>query len=253
MLDADGIDGWRINYFCAEVTELHCLDVAQLGNNVGRADDARVCSHEAVHVGPYLQHTGIQGRSYDAGSIVAAASTEVRHLAALGIGTYEATDDADLGHLLPGLTDKLVGQFADQTILACLELCLDELAAVEPFSAVNQCGNDAAADAFAVGDDGCLGLGAQVMDEVDTLIDAAQFLQQLAHLCQEAIAFLTRRQDGTNHLFVPDGYLLERLLVELVAVHSHLPCTNELVCDAAKGTDHDDDRFFLPFYNPFYA
>ena len=253
MLDADGVDGGRIDHFGAEVAELHCLDVGQFWNDVCRADDARIGCHETIHVGPYLEHACIQCRSDDAGGVVASASAQVCHLATLGISADEAAYNANLWNLLPSLANQFVGQFPDEAVLAGLELSLDEFAAVEPLRSFYQRCNNQAAYAFAVGDDGSLCFGAQVVDEINALIDAAQLFQQFSDVSLEFVAFLAGGYDGVYHLLMSSIYLLERLLVECITLHCHLACLDELVGDAAQGTDHHDDRLCLPFDNLLYT
>ena len=60
ILDAYGIDGRRIDDLGTEVTKFHGFDVTQLVDGVGRLDNARIGSHESIHVGPYFQHLGIK-------------------------------------------------------------------------------------------------------------------------------------------------------------------------------------------------
>ena len=232
VLDADRIDGGRINHLGSKVAELHRLNVCQLRYDVGRTDDARVGSHEAIHVGPYLQDTGIQCRSNDAGGVVAAAPAKVRHLTALRVGTDEARYDAYLGKLLPSLLDESVREFLDEAVLPCLEFRLDELAAVKPFGSFYQCSDNQATDALAIGDDGCLCLWTKVADEIDTLIDTAQLFEQFGHGSFQAFAFRAGWQDVRYHRFMSLGYLCKRLLVGDVAFNGHLTRPDELVGNA---------------------
>ena len=92
VLDANGINRWRINDFSTEVTELHRFDVGQFWDDVSRADDLGVGRHEAIHVGPNLKHACFKSRSNDAGCIVATTSTQVGHFSALDICADETTN-----------------------------------------------------------------------------------------------------------------------------------------------------------------
>ena len=123
MLDANGINRWRVNDFSTEVTELHRFDVGQFGDDVSRADDLGVGRHEAIHVGPNLKHACFKSRSNYAGSIVATASTQVGHFATLDICADETSNNTYLWQFLPSLANQLVGQFSNQSVLACLEFC----------------------------------------------------------------------------------------------------------------------------------
>ena len=56
ILDANGIDGRRIDYLCTEVTKLHCLHVRQLVDGISRLDHLGIGSHETIHIRPDLQN-----------------------------------------------------------------------------------------------------------------------------------------------------------------------------------------------------
>ena len=241
MLDADRINRWRIDDFRSEVAELHRFDITQFWNDISGTDDLGVCCHEAVHIGPNLQDACFQSRSNNAGSIVATTSSQVRRLATLDIGTDETSNDANLRHFLPSLANKIVGQLANQTVLSCLELGLDELAAVKPLCILDECCNYLAANAFAIRNNGSLRLWTKVVNEINALINAAQFLEQTAYCSREFVALLASRNDAVYHLFMARLYLLERLLIERIALNSHQACSDEFIRDSAKSANHDDN------------
>ena len=85
------------------------------------------------------------------------------------------------------------------------------------------------------------------------MIDASQLFEQRLHLFRETVPFLSRGDDGVNHLAVAAHYLVEGLLVERVALQCHLSCPDEFVGDASQCTHDDDDRLLLLLDNPFYA
>ena len=62
---ADGIDGRRIDDLRTKVTQLHRLYIREFVDGIGCLDDLRIGCHESVHIGPNLQHFGIQYSSDD--------------------------------------------------------------------------------------------------------------------------------------------------------------------------------------------
>ena len=114
-----------------------------------------------------------------------------------------------IDHFFESLANQFVGQFANQSVLASLEFCLDELAAVEPLCTFDERCNNLTTNTFAIGNDGSLNLWTEVANEIDALEDATQFLEQLAYGSREFVALLAGRDDDTDHLFVSRLYLLE--------------------------------------------
>ena len=88
-LAAYRVQGGGIYHLRAEVAELHSLGVAHLVDHIRSLDYLRVGRHEPVHVGPYLEQTGVQGGSQQACRVVGAAAAEVGDLAAYGVGGDE--------------------------------------------------------------------------------------------------------------------------------------------------------------------
>ena len=213
VLHADGIDGGRIYHLGAEVAQLHGLDIGQLVDDVGCADDARVSCHETIHVRPYLQHIGIESRRNDAGRIVTATPAQVGNLTALHVTADESAHEADLRKRLPRLAHQSLGEFRGQHVASPLHLRTDEVQTVIPLSSLYQRGHDTAADALSVADDGGSRLGREVADEIDTLVYASKFLQQGPDHCHERLALPSGGYDGFYHLFVAFYDLVEGLLV----------------------------------------
>ena len=188
ILDADGINRRRVDDLCTEVAELHGLDIAELVDGVGRLDDLRVGSHEAVDVGPYLEHLGIEGGSDDGSGVVRAATAQVGGLVAVAVAGYEARhDEYGLGCVIAtegaeGLLDELRGELGVEHVLALLILGAYEVAGIHAHAVLHQGGHDVRRQSLAVADDGILGLGTQVVDEVDTIVDAAQLVEELVYL-----------------------------------------------------------------------
>ena len=90
VFDAHRIDGGRIDHLRTEVTQLHGLDIRQLVDGVGRLDDAGVGRHKAIHVRPYFQYFGIEGRSDDGCGVVRAATPQVGGLVGVAVAGDEA-------------------------------------------------------------------------------------------------------------------------------------------------------------------
>ncbi len=95
VLNADGVDGRRVDYLGAEVTQLHGLDIRQLVNGVCRFDNTRVSCHEAVDVCPYLQYLCIEGCGNDGCCIVAAATSQIGGFAGVAVAADKAWHDGN--------------------------------------------------------------------------------------------------------------------------------------------------------------
>ena len=139
---ANGVDGWGIDYLGTKVTQLHRLDVAQFVNGVGSLNHTWVGGHKAIHVGPDLQHLGIQCCSNDGGCVIATATSQVSGLAGVLISTDKARHHSHLGHIFKRLANQLVGQIGHQTVLAVLFFCTDKVATVHALATLNECGHD---------------------------------------------------------------------------------------------------------------
>ena len=153
---------------------------------------------------------------------------------------------------LPVLTHQFVGQFCGQYVTASLSLCLDELAAVIPFRPVYQRGHNTAADAFAIADNGCLCLGAEVANQEHALIDAAQLFKMSLDNGLECLPVAAGRNNGTYHVLMTLHNLQKCLLVNGVASLCLLGCLYQLICNSAQGTDNHNDGFGLGLNNLLY-
>ena len=152
VLDADGVDGWRIDDLGAEVTELHGLYVRQLVDGVCRLDDAWVGSHEAVNVRPDLQHFGIERCGNDGSRIVRTATSQIGRLARIAISADEARYHGDglaargcvimTTNRFKGLLDQPNRQFRIQNVLAELLLRADEAAAIHAHTVFHEVRHD---------------------------------------------------------------------------------------------------------------
>ena len=253
MLDTHGIDGGRIYHLGTEVAEFHSLHITEFGNHIGCTDDTWVGRHEAIHIGPYLQHTGIQYCSDDAGCVVATASAQIGHLTAYGIGADKSAHQTHLGNRLPVLLHQARRKVHGQAILSSLDLSLDESTAVIPLGVLHQVGHDATADALSIRDYGCQRLGAKVTNQIYTLIDAAELLQEVMHDSQQRLPDIAVSNDSVDHILMPLSYLPERFLIQGVTFHCHLGCSYQLIGDTSQGTYNHDDRLLLSLYNSLYT
>ena len=139
----------RVDDLCTEVAELHSLDKRQLVDDVGIVDDTRVGCHEAIDIGPYLEHLGLKGCSYDGSSIVRTTATKVGDFACDAVGRDETAhhDDWALAFgldLVPHCHDIRIGLFEVADVLVPVLGGLDDIAAVDPCGTLDDCGNDAA-------------------------------------------------------------------------------------------------------------
>ena len=251
ILSTHGVNGGRINHFGAEVAKLHGLHIRQLGNDVSRRNNLRVGRHEAVHVGPDLQHLGIERRSDDAGGVVAAAAPQIGDLAALHVGGNEAAHDGHLGQGLERFLDQRDRALLSQDVTVALLGGLDEAAGVIPLGSFNHSGHDAGRDTLAVGHDGGLRLGRKVADEVNALVDALELVEQCMHRLHKGSTTL-RSYDSFDHGIVAPDHIAKRLGISPVAGNSLRRSADELVSDAAQGTHHDNHLLTLALHDALH-
>ena len=104
-----------------------------------------------------------------------------------------------------------------------------------------------------VTDDGIKCLLAQVMNEIDTEEDALQLLKKGIDGVEKNLALAGFGDDGVNQFVMTVNHGLKLGLVALITVERELGSGNQLVSDAAKGTDHYNHglSFRLCLYNTF--
>jgi len=177
---ANGIDGRRIHHLRTKVAKFGSLHITQFVDRVGTADDTRVGRHEAIHIGPYLQAVGLQCGSNNCSRVVRPTPSEIGHFACIFVGRDESGHQSNFRSQFPKcITYQFIGQFRIQDMLALLLFGLDEVARIEPLGPINKGCDDARRNALAIADNSSQCLGRQVADKVESLIDAAQFGQQL--------------------------------------------------------------------------
>ena len=92
---------------------------------------------------------------------------------------------------------------------------------------------------------GSLGLGTEVMDEEDAIVDGLQFLKQRVDGVGEPLVLILLFEERINHVQMTQAHGLELLLPLLVALQGQTRRGNEFIGDATKGAHHYDDRFFF--------
>ena len=85
VLDANGIDGRRIDHLGSKVAKLHCLHIAQLVDGIGGAYHLGIGRHETVYIGPYLEHLGVERRGHKGCGIIGSATTEIGGLTRVSV------------------------------------------------------------------------------------------------------------------------------------------------------------------------
>ena len=99
-------------------------------NDVGVLDNTGIGGHEAVYIGPYLEHIGIEGCCKDGRGVIASATPEVGHIT-FGIGGYEARHERHLEiHVVKGLMHELLRGVVVEHMFAILVKRLDKLTRV---------------------------------------------------------------------------------------------------------------------------
>ncbi len=97
--------GW-INDLSPKVRQLHCLGVGNSRNRESVGNLARVGGHHTVHVGPNLDHLGVEGRPENGSRVVRAAAAQCGGDALLrgGDEARDALQSRGFGKMLEDLT-----------------------------------------------------------------------------------------------------------------------------------------------------
>ena len=237
ILDADWIYRRRINDLCSEVTKLHCLHITQFVNRVSRIDDARVGSHETIHIRPDFKCIGIKGGCNDTCCVVATSTPQVRHLASGNIGGDETRHKCHflfLTEVLKLLAHQLIRLVSHEHVLLLLLFSLDEVERVVPHSTFNQRGNDVAGDSFSIADNGIRSLFREVMNEINTLIDTLQIIEKSIHYLQKLNLLVGVGNDGINQLVMPIHHLIVSIDIPWITLQGEFRRVNQLVGHSAQ-------------------
>ena len=186
ILDTNGINRWGIDDLGSEVAKLHSLDIRQLVDGVGSLDDLRVGCHKAVNIGPNLKYLGIQHSGNDRCCVVRTATTKVSGLMAVTIASNKAGNDINrfVVHVLEGFLHQLGGQVGINDMLALLVPCADEVAAIHANTVLKHRSDDMRAQALTIADNGVGCLFAQVVNEVYTVEDTLQLVEELIYIIE---------------------------------------------------------------------
>ena len=125
---------------------------------------------------------------------------------------------------------------------------LDEVARVKPLGTMHKRSYNVRAKAFAVAYDSVLCLLGKVVDKEHAKIYRAQLLKQRIDNLKQVLALACVGDDGVNHLVVAVHHSLKLFLPCFVALKCKLRSGKELVGDATKGTDNNNDRLFLGLF-----
>ncbi len=189
VLVVDGIDRRRIDHLSSEVAQLHCFGERQTVYHVSRADNARVGSHKAVHVRPYLQYGSSESRCKDGCRIIRAAAPEVRHLPVLRARRYKPGHERDLRQWRECLPYQMVRLLEVHDMFVELLYRLDEFARIEQRCPVDHVRHDKRGDALAIAHNRVGSLRRKVVDEIHASEDVSKLVEQshdpLLHLDAE--------------------------------------------------------------------
>ena len=189
ILDADGIDGRRVNHLRTEVTQLHRLYVREFIDRISTLNHLRVSRHETVHIRPDLQDLSVERCRDDGCGIIAAATSQIGRLVRVAVAGNESRHH---GYGLAGigivgleagkrLLHQFHRQFGVQHVLALLVLRTDKVACIHAHAVLDHRSHDVRAQALTIRDDGVLRLLAQVVNEEHTVVDAPQLIEELIH------------------------------------------------------------------------
>ena len=184
VFDTDRIDGRRINNLCAEVTELHRFNVREFVDGVGTLDNFRVSCHEAVHICPYLQYLGIQHGSDDRCRVVRATTTEICRLMTVTVTGNKARYNINsfVVEFLERFFHQLRGQIGINNVFTLFLLRTDKVTAVHANTVLHHCSYDMRTQSLTIRNDGILCLLRQVVNQVHTIVDTLQLIEELVYI-----------------------------------------------------------------------
>ena len=133
-----------------------------------------------------------------------------------------------------------------------LALGLHEGARVKHLGIFDNSAHDKARQAFAIAHHRIFHIGGDILEEVQSLIDILELIEQSVNLLAQRTLLAARGDDLLYHLFVADYHTVELRLISNVATRGHHCRTNQLVGNAAQCRHHHDDRFLLGLNNLLY-
>ena len=180
----NGVDGRGIDNFGSKVTQLHRLDITQFVDGVSRFNHTWVGSHKSIHIGPNLQHLGIQCCSNDGCCIIATATPQVSGLASILIATDKARHHSNVGHILECIANQLVGQIGHQSVLTIFLFSTNKIATIHASATLNQRCHNVRRETLAITYDRIFGFIRQVVNQIHAIIDTLQLFEELIHLVE---------------------------------------------------------------------
>ena len=191
IFHTDGIDRRRVDHFRTEVTEFHGLHIREFVDGIGTFDHLRVSRHEAIHIRPYLQYLGIQHGGDDGGGIVRTATPEVRRLVGVAVSGDEAGHHINLvcccataTYGTEGLLHQLLCLLGVKHVLTLFLLRTDKVAAVHADTVLHHRGHDVRTQSLTITDDGVFRLLREVVNQIDTVEDALQLVEELIYIIE---------------------------------------------------------------------
>ena len=248
-----GIDSRRINHLCTEVTKFGRFYITQFRNGISSWNDTRVSRHKSVYIGPDFQTCRIQSRSNNGSRIVRATTSEVRHISCRFIRRDESRHQWHFRDRLESLFHQLISQVSIQRVFTMFSFGLDKSARIEPFCSVNQFGNDDGWKAFTIADDCIRSLRGKVSNQINSLEDVLQLVQQFANLTLQRHLLFSGRNHLLNHLHMTVNDFAELALVCWISCCRHLWCIYQFVSDASQCGNNYNYRLTCRLYNSLYA
>ena len=137
-------------------------------------------------------------------------------------------------------------------MLVMLALGLHERACVKHLGIFDNSAHDKARQAFAIAHHRIFHIGGDVLEEVQSLIDILEFIEQGVNLLAQRTLLAARGDDLLYHLFVAAHHAVKLRLVGDITLGGHSSRANELVGNAAQGRYHHDDGLLLGLNNLLY-
>ena len=177
------INGRRIDNLSAKVTKLHRLHVRELIDSVGVGDYLRVSGHKAIHVCPNLQRISSQYSCKHSCCIIGTSSSQIRHMSRCHIRSYESRHYGN-SILLPfkSFFYQLLRFCLSQHVLAAFMFRLHEKTRVIEHSIPNERTDNERRQSFAIAHNCILHIGRHLLQQIKSLADILQLIQQRMHL-----------------------------------------------------------------------
>ena len=184
ILHTNGIDRWWIDHLCTEVTELHRLNVWKLVDGVSCLNHLWVSGHESVYIRPNLQHLSIQYSCNDRGGVVRTATSEIRGLVGITVSGDKTRNYIDtlVVQVLEGFLNQLCGKVGINHVLAQLFLRADKVTAVHAHTVFHHRCYNVWTQSLTIANDRVLGLLRKVVNEINTVEDTLQLVEELIYI-----------------------------------------------------------------------